>query len=229
MSVIDPLPPPPDPSDSLAVFNSKAFAFWGAMPDMREQINVVVGEVNTNATNAATSAATATTKAAEAYDYAGDAAAAAAAAATSAGAAPWASGNYNAGQAARSTVDYRIYVARTTGGKPTDPSADATNWALASGNDLQLIAVTGTSQTAAVNGRYVLKNAAATTLTAPPSPQVGDQFAVKWTNGRYDNVINWNSAKHESSSDATLTLNGSPRGALRFVYIDATVGWGAIA
>lgn len=222
--MIDPLPTPPSPSDSLALFNSRAFAFWAAMPGFQSQANSTASDVNDDAAAAASSAADASTKADDADAFAAAALASAAAAATSAGAAPWASGSYSTGQAARSTTDYRVYIARTTGSKPTDPAADPTNWRYASANDLQLIVVTATTQTAAVNGRYVLTNAAQSTLTAPPSPQAGDTFAVKVANGRFDNLINWNSAKHESLSDTTMTLNGAYL-SLTFVYVNSTIGW----
>lgn len=224
MSTIDPLPTPPSPSDSLSVFNARAFAFWAAIPTFQGQVNTVAGEINTNATNAAASAASAVAQAAAAATSAATSAANAAAAASSAGAAPWVSGTYAAGAPARSTLDYRIYVARTSGSKPTDPSLDPTNWGLAAPNWLQVVLVAGTTQTAAVGGLYVLTNAALSTLTAPPSPQQGDRFAAKVANGLTTNLINWNGAKHEGISDTTMTLDG-PFMHREFVYINSTIGW----
>lgn len=229
MTTISTLPPAPQPTDDTSTFNSKAFALLAALAGFVTEANAQAGENNTAASTATTGAATATTKATEAAATLLSCISNALAAAASAGAAAWVSGTtYAIGDVRWSPIDYRIYRRRTAGAGTTDPSADPTNWGLAASGGLQLVEVTGTSQTAASGARYVLKNAAATTLTAPPSPQSGDEFAVKWVNGRRDNVINWNGSKHEGLSDSTLTLNASPRGSLRFIYIDATTGWGAI-
>lgn len=218
---------PPNSNDP-ANFDARADAKVAADVVFVTEANALADNVYDNAVEAAASAGTAVTQAAGAAASAAAAAANAAAAAASAGAAPWISGNYNTGDAARSTVDYRIYIARTTGSKLTDPSADPANWALASGNGLQLIPVTGTTGTGFIGGRSVLKNAAATTLTAPTTSTEGDEFAVKWVNNRYDNAIDFGGAKVEGQVVTTLTLNGSPRGAAHWVYIDSTTGWGAI-
>lgn len=54
---------------------------------------------------------------------------------------------------------------------------------------LQAVAVTGTSQLATAGGLYCLQNAAASTLTLPPSPADGDVVGVKAENLRTDNTI----------------------------------------
>lgn len=89
---------------------------------------------------------------------------------------------------------------------------------------LSLVVVTGTSASAVHGSSYALTNAAATTVTAPPSPVAGDRFGVLVCNGRFDNVINWNGAKHENISDATMTINAA-YAALEFEYISASYGW----
>lgn len=229
MTTISALPPPPDPNDSLTTFNSKAFAFWAAIPGFRTEVNAVAVEINLNAIAAAASAASATTKAAEALVSELASVANAQAAAASAGGSAWVSGTtYAVGDRRWSLANGYLYRRRTVGAGTTDPSADATNWALVPAAGLQLILVTGTTQAAAVGGRYVLKAAGATTLTAPPSPQAGDEFAVKWTNNRFDNAIDFGGAKVEGTAVTTLTLNNSPRGAAHWVWIDSTTGWGAI-
>lgn len=130
-TTIDPLPPPPDPSDSKSVFNSKAFAFWAAMPTLRAQINIVNGEAYASAVAAAASASTATTKAAEAYESANSASANAIAAAASAGATAWVSGaSYADGQRVWSPINQQLYRRVGAGAGTTDPSLDDTNWAL---------------------------------------------------------------------------------------------------
>lgn len=224
---ISPYATPPS-SDDSANFDARADAKVADDVAKVGEYNALAENVYDNAEEAAGSAIAALAARGGAEAAQAGAQAAAAAAGSSAGAAPWVSGNYNAGQAARSTVDYRIYVARTTGSKPTDPSADPTNWGLASANGLQLIPVTGTSASAFVGGRSVLKNAAKTTLTAPVTSTAGDEFAVKWVNGRYDNEIDFGGAKVEGVVTNLLTLNGSPRGAAHWVWIDSTTGWGAI-
>lgn len=217
---------PPLPTDDVSTFNSKAFDTLGKLNDWSTEANATASDVNADATSALNSKNAAQASQDAAAVSASAAQASAAAAATSAGAAVWVSGSYSAGQAARSPSNMRVYIARTTGSKPTDPANDPTNWAIA-GGELVLIVVSGTTQAAAVGGRYALRNAAASVLTAPPSPQEGDRFAVKVANGRTDNTINWNGAKHEGLSDATSSME-HPRYAAEFVYIDATYGWGVI-
>lgn len=220
------LPSAPLPTDDNGTFNAKAFALLGALAGFVTEANATEAAIDADAAAALSHKNAAATSETNASAFASAAAGNAAAAATSAGAAVWVSGSYSTGQAARSPSNQRVYIARTTGSKPTDPANDPTNWRIA-GGELVLIPVTGTTQTAAVGGRYALRNAAATVLTAPPSPQAGDQFAVKVANGRTDNTINWNGAKHEGLTDATSTME-HPRYAAEFVYIDATYGWGVI-
>lgn len=227
---ITPYATPPSSNDP-ANFDARADAKVADDVIKVGEYNALATNVWGNAVEAVAAAVSADNSASQAGASQTAAAANAAAAAASAGAAAWVSGTtYAAGAVVWSPADSRIYRRRVGmgGAGTTDPSADPTNWGLSASGGLQLVAVTGTSQTAASGARYVLKNAAATTLTAPPSPQSGDEFAVKWVNGRRDNVINWNGSKHEGLSDSTLTLNASPRGSLRFIYIDAATGWGAI-
>lgn len=79
-SPIAPLPPPPLLTDPQSVFNTRAFAFVGALPDFAAQINSAGGSANQNATAAheralaaashASGAQTAATAAASARDQA---------------------------------------------------------------------------------------------------------------------------------------------------------------
>lgn len=92
------------------------------------------------------------------------------------------------------------------------------------GGGLTLVALAGTTQTAASGSNYAMQNAAATTLTAPASPTAGMRFGWMVCNGRTDNVINWNSAKHENITDTTMIING-PNEVGEAEYIDATFGW----
>ena len=122
---ISTLPPAPSRADSPEDFSAKADAFVAALPPLVQEINADGTILNANAAIAASGANTATTKAAEA-------AASATAAAGAAGAAKWVSGSYSEGATAWSPLNFQTYRAKTTGSKPTDPSNDATNWALVS-------------------------------------------------------------------------------------------------
>lgn len=224
---ITPYATPPSSNDT-ANFDARADAKVADDVTKVGEYNALATNVWGNAVEAVAAAVSADNSASQAAASQTAAAANAAAAASSAGAAPWASGTYAAGAPARSVVDYRIYVARTSGNKPTDPSADPVNWGLASANGLQLVPVTGVTAAGFVGGRFVLKNAAATELTAPTTSTVGDEFAVKWVNNRFDNFVNFGGQKVEGVSITTLILNGSPRGAARWVWIDGSTGWGAI-
>lgn len=98
------------------------------------------------------------------------------------------------------------------------------NVSISGGGGLTLVELSTTSQTAANGSNYAFTNAAATTLTAPASPTVGMRFGWMICNNRTDNVINWNGAKHENISDATMTING-PNEVGEAEYINATFGW----
>lgn len=223
---LTPIPTTPPSTQDPANFDARMDATLGWLPTMVTEQTALAANMAANASEALSSANAAATSETNASAFASAAAGNAAAAATSAGAAVWVSGSYSAGQAARSPSNQRVYIARTTGSKPTDPASDPTNWRIA-GGELVLVRVTATAETAAVGGRYALRNAAASVLTAPPSPQEGDRFAVKVANGRIDNTINWNGAKHEGITDTTSSME-RPGFSAEFVYIDATYGWGVI-
>ena len=226
--ITTPFPTVPPSTEDPANFDSRMDATLGHLPTMTDEMEALAENAYANAVDAYNSAGTATTKAAEAGGYSSAAAASAAAAATAVGATGFVSGNnYTAGTSTTvSLINWRVYRARTTGIRTTDPANDPANWAIA-GGELVMIVVSGTTQTASVGGRYVLRNAGATVLTAPPSPQVGDRFGWKVANGLTTNTINWNGAKHEGLSDTTSTIE-HPRHAGEAVYIDSTYGWGII-
>lgn len=117
------LPTPPDPSDSESVFNSKAFAFLGALPTFGTEANAQAVDVNADAAAAAASAAAALASQLLA-------AASEAAAAASAGAALWVSGStYALGARVWSPVNLQVYGRIVAGAGTTDPSLDGVNWA----------------------------------------------------------------------------------------------------
>jgi hypothetical protein len=220
MSEIDPLPPPPDPSDSRSVFNSKAFAFWGAMPAFQTQANSLRGDVNTWRTEAATSASTATTQAAEAAASELASASNAAAAAAAMGAIDWVSGTtYAIGDKRRSPADGRVYERRTEGAGTTDPSADSTNWAPFGPNGLQMAIVTGTSATVGANTDTAFTNPAQCAATVP-AIAVGAQIVVRFDNGRLDNTVDIGARSMVGPNgvvvSGVITLNAMPFMALRW-------------
>lgn len=71
---------------------------------------------------------------------------------------------------------------------------------------LTLETVSTTSVTAATGKRYVLTNAAKTTITVPATPADGFHFGVDVCNGRSDNEIAWNGSNHENISDAVMVI-----------------------
>jgi hypothetical protein len=117
---ITPLPPAPEPSDTPQQFNSKAFAFVGALDTFVTEANAQAVQVEADASDA--------------NDAKIDAEAAAAAAVASANASKWVSGTtYDEGDVVWSPITYLSYRRKSTGGGTTDPSLDSTNWAQVAG------------------------------------------------------------------------------------------------
>lgn len=71
---------------------------------------------------------------------------------------------------------------------------------------LTLETVSTTSVTADTGKRYVLTDAAKTTITVPATPADGFHFGVDVCNGRSDNEIAWNGSNHENISDAVMVI-----------------------
>ena len=86
-----------------------------------------------------------------------------------------------------------------------------------------MVVVSGTSQTATINNRYVLTNAATTTVTLPASPNAGDTLYIVVANGLANNVVARNGNKIMSTSeDLTLDVNYYSLG---LMYVNSTLGW----
>lgn len=102
-------------------------------------------------------------------------------------------------------------------------TTDGTNasWAFA---NLVFSAESAASASIANGQHKGLRNASATTITAPAPANDGDKFAVSVENGRVDNVINWNGLKHMGISDATMTI-GANNVTLICEYHGAAYGW----
>lgn len=198
---ISALPAAPDRADR-ATFSARAVAMFSALKDVFVgEVNAIAITANTNAGEAATSAANAATS-----EY--NASIAAANAATSSGSAMWVSGTtYALGAATWSPANRLVYRKITASSlTSTDPSADATNWALLGTVGLSVSIVSGTSVTAAANGHYVLTNAAATTVTLPAGAS-GDTVAITCTGALATNVIAPNGAETIMEVAGPMTLD----------------------
>lgn len=199
------LPPAPDPSDDRATFNAKAFAFNQALADFVDEANALATDANADAAAAAASEAAALSSKNSAQAHESASAGNASAAANSAGAAVWVSGSYNEGQAARSPSSLRVFIARTTGSKPTDPASDPTNWKIASSGGLPDNPYTGTTASVFLGERSRFSNAAAVAATVPAPTIAGEEWAGLWQNGRYDNTFDIGAASLRHNN---VTLTG---------------------
>jgi hypothetical protein len=108
---ISTLPPAPLPTDVPADFNSKAFALLGSLATFVTEANATAADADQAKVDAQTAASTA----------------------TAAGAPKWVSGTtYAQGNLVWSPTNYYTYRRKVAGAGTTDPSSDATNWALIS-------------------------------------------------------------------------------------------------
>lgn len=195
------LPSAPLPTDDNATFNSKAFALLGALAGFVTEANATEAAVDADAAAALAHKNAAATSETNASDFASAAAGNAAAAATSAGAAIWAAGSYSTGQAARSPSNMRVYIARTTGSKPTDPALDPTNWQLAYIGSLSSVDYAGTTATVSLGELSRFTNSAAVAVTVPAPTGANQEWAGEWENGLYTNTFDIGAA--------TLRRNGA--------------------
>ncbi len=211
------LPTPPSTA-SPTNFDANADAFLGALPTLTTDVNQTSADTYANALDAAASVTTAAGHVTTAAGWASNAATSAAAAATSAGAPMWVSGTtYALGAAVWSPANRLIYRRIVAGAGTTDPSSDATNWALLGTLGMTVVVVSGTAQTAVAGTQYVLTNVAATTLTLPASPQSGDTVWITPTNGIYTNAIARNGQTIMGLSE-DMTINSSTQTVrLRFI------------
>ena len=211
------LPTPPSTA-SPSTFDARADAFLGALPTFQTQTDALAANVFANATDAATNATTATTQASAAAVSAGAANTSALAAAASASAAMWISGTtYALGDAVWSPANRVIYRRIVAGAGTTDPSADATNWAMLGTLGLTVVAVTGTTATAMTGGHYILTNVAATTVALPASPASGDTVWITVANTLTTNIIARNGQTIMGVSEDMTIDNSNATVELRFV------------
>lgn len=220
------LPTPPSRSDP-ANFPTRGDAFLAALPTFQTDTNAVGANVYANAVEAAASATAAADSQESATASQTAAAASAAAAAGFAGAAAWVSGTtYAIGAVVYSPVSYLIYRRRTTGAGTTDPSADPTNWALASAvAPVKSASLTGTATLASGGVYHVDTTGGAFTATLPPSPAAGDWVLLR------------DVARNCAAANLTLDRNGANvygaaqnyvmdvSGETVLLIVDSTLGW----
>lgn len=242
---ITPLPSAPQPTDSTATFNTKAFAWVAALDTFTTEANALASAVDADAAAADADAAAAAASALTASSAATTAVAAA-------GAVAWVSGTtYAIGNVVWSPITYLSYRRKTNGAGTTDPSADSTNWELISGNvtttgvqTLTNKTMTGVKETkvamAAVDidisaGNYFTKTiSATTTFTVSNVPATGTaaSFILDLTNGG-SQTINWSTSfggsnliKWAGGTAPTLTASG--RDILGFFTHDGGTIWNGL-
>lgn len=226
---ITPLPSAPQPTDSTAQFNTKAFAWVAALDTWTTEANALGSQVSLDATSASEDAAIAE--------------AAAATAVSAANAVAWVTGTtYETGDVVYSPIDFQTYRRKTDGAGSTDPSADSTNWEVISGNvstsntqTLSNKTITGTKETKATisaseinlaSGNYFTKTITATTtftLANVPATGTAVSFLLDITNGGSQTVNLWSNIKWANGVAPTLTASG--RDVLGFFTHDNGTIW----
>lgn len=104
-----------------------------------------------------------------------------------------------------------------------DAKASLAQLAAASVSQLALVFETGTAITGVVNTQHVLTNVAASTVTLPATPTVGQRVGVLVANGLATNVVARNGNNLMGLAE-NMTLN-NPNTAITLAYINSTVGW----
>lgn len=194
------LPTPPSTA-SPSNFDSRADAFFGALPALQTEENALKANVFANATGVYDNAL-------EVAANTAAVAANAALAALAAGATLWVSGTtYAIGDRCYSPANGLVYRRLTAGAGTTDPSADGTNWQIVQVSP-PVITVSATTQTAVAGYQYTLTNVAATTVTLPAAPAVGDKVIVKAANGLETNVVDRNGSTIEGVAE-NMTIDSA--------------------
>lgn len=112
---------------------------------------------------------------------------------------------------------------KTINGTSLLGSGDITITGGGGGSGVTNTVVTATTQTASINTRYILTNAATSTLTLPPTPAQGDVVYVVVANNLLTNVIARNSEKIMGVAE-DLTID-NPVASFGLIYINSTLGW----
>lgn len=127
---ISALPPLPNPGDPVAVFNARAFEFWGSLPQFRTEANALAVGVSQALVDTNSARDTAVNSGAAADVSKRAAAASAELAAGFAGAARFSPVSvYMQDAVVFSTANRMLYRRKSAGSSETDPANDAANWA----------------------------------------------------------------------------------------------------
>ena len=168
------MPEAPAPTDDRATFTAKSFAYFAALPDTTESMNVLGGEVEAFAEQADADATAAEAARAEAV-------AAASAASGFSTAAKWVSGTvYADGAVVWSPTNYLSYRRKGAGAGATDPSADsgpAGNWVLQDKGPVGALFSINVNTTAVRFATYEL-GTSAFVLSLPATAAAGDWIGV---------------------------------------------------
>lgn len=214
------LPSPPQPTDTAADFNSKAFAWVAALGVFTTEVNAFGTTVLGYSTTASDAAATATTKAAEA-------AASAANAAGVAGVTQWVSGTtYTAGNCVWSPSNFQTYRRKTTGAGTTDPASDSTNWQQITATPTSDPTILHTTDIGSVVQAYSANLTAWAGKTAPSGTAVGTTDTQTLTNKTMGSGSAWNGGTISVQYGGTgaTTLTGIVKGNGTSAFTAATAG-----
>lgn len=183
----------PPSTANPANFDINGDAFLGQLPQFQTDENLLKANVYANAqaayANAVLTAADAVSTAANTALAAGYA-----------GATIWVSGtSYSVGDVRYSPINQRSYRRIVGGGGTTDPSADATNWALVDINR-PLVQVNTSTYTAVAGFHYEIIYAGVCTLSLPATPGNNNAVEVTSSNG-YTNVLARNGSTIETLAE----------------------------
>lgn len=219
------LPDAPSRADP-ANFATRADTFLGALQTWASQLVALATNVYNNAVETFTNATSASSSASSATASATAAANSANASATATAAAVWVSGTtYAYGVCVWSPMTCLVYRRKVAGAGTTDPSQDATNWALAGYGTLQIVVDTTSASITVQTWQLTIvrRSDVLVAWNLPASPNVGDEAAVLFDNGRYDNEIRRNGQL--LSSRAETMYEYRPGKVRWFRFIGGTVGW----
>lgn len=202
------LPTPPtrqDPSN----FAERADEFLGALPTFATEANALQTDVNLKQTQAANSATAAANSVADA--------------ANTANVTQWVSGaSYSLGQNVWSPIDFKTYRRKVAGAGTTDPSADATNWILISGQgDVTQSGTQTLSNKSLVgvilNDGYTEEVFAVTGTTPALSPTNGSIQTWTLLGGAIPTAGTWNNGQ-----SLTLMVSDGPNGTINWSSVGVT-------
>lgn len=208
----------PSPTDSRAQFSAKAFT-------MASELNPVITAMNAQATENNAAAVAAASSASAAVSAKTAAEAAASTAASTAGAEKWVNGaTYTQGEVVWSPFSLLSYRRRTNGTSTVDPAFDRENWEPLTRDGVGEVVVLPSGTTAARLYATHCFNGAASVLTLPADPKVGEWVAIAFTAAPVSGQTIARNGKLIMGLAENLTLNVQQ--AFRLVYTGSAKGWG---